>query len=256
MNFYKHYIGDFQRDTGHLSLTERGAYLCLIHHYYATEKPLPDDHAALCRIAGAITKTERDSVRAVMSFFTVVDSGLMHARIEAEIQKAGELSTTNRDIAVAREAKRRAEKLAKQENEHSTLRAPDVPRNEHELSTHQTPDTINRKETCASDESRVTDLPAKKAERERVTAELFAELWAAYPRKRAKDEALKAFARRKPDRELLAAMLAALAKQSASEDWQRDEGKFIPYPATWINGGRWLDDDQARVVDDRFAGAI
>jgi hypothetical protein len=112
------------------------------------------------------------------------------------------------------------------------------------------------KETCASDESRVADLPAKKAERERVTAELFAEFWTAYPRKRAKDEALKAFSRRKPDRELLAAMLAALAKQSASEDWQRDEGKFIPYPATWINGGRWLDDDQARVADDRFAGAI
>jgi hypothetical protein len=112
------------------------------------------------------------------------------------------------------------------------------------------------KETCASGESRVADLPAKKAERERVTAELFAEFWTAYPRKRAKDEALKAFARRKPDRDLLGAMLAALAKQSASEDWQRDEGKFIPYPATWINGGRWLDEVHGQAVDDRFFGAI
>lgn len=88
MNFYKHYIGDFQRDTGHLSLTERGAYLALIHHYYATEKPLPKQIDALCRIAGAVTKAERDAVKAVISFFEPMDSGLVHARIEAEIHKA------------------------------------------------------------------------------------------------------------------------------------------------------------------------
>lgn len=141
MNFYKHYIGDFQRDTSHLSLTERGAYLALIHHYYATEKPLPDDHAALCRVAGAFTKPERDAVKVAMIFFTLVDSGLMHNRIEAELHKAGEISTTNRDIALAREAKRRAEKEARNGNEPSTNRATNVPRIKHEQSTPQTPDT-------------------------------------------------------------------------------------------------------------------
>jgi uncharacterized protein YdaU (DUF1376 family) len=148
MNFYKHYIGDFQRDTSHLSLTERGAYLALIHHYYATEKPLPNDYAALCRVAGAFTKTERDAVKTAMGFFTLVNSGLMHNRIEAELHKAGEISTTNRDIALAREAKRRAEKEAQTEHEPSTNRAQSVARTEHEQSTprHQTPDTIRDKE--------------------------------------------------------------------------------------------------------------
>lgn len=141
MNFYKHYIGDFQRDTGHLSLTERGAYLCLIHHYYATEKPLPNDHAALCRIAGAIDAAEREAVRAVMAFFEPVESGLMHKRIEAEIEKSGRIADTNRDIAVAREARRRATREARTEHEPSTNRAPGVPRTWHEQSTHQTPDT-------------------------------------------------------------------------------------------------------------------
>ena len=146
MNFYKHYIGDFQRDTGHLSLTERGAYLSLMHHYYATEKPLPADHAALCRIAGAITKVERDAVKAVMAFFERVESGLMHNRIEAELHKAGEIANTNRDIAVAREAKRRAEREAREEHEACTNRATNVPRIEHEQSTHQTPDTRHQEE--------------------------------------------------------------------------------------------------------------
>lgn len=138
MNFYKHYIGDFQRDTNHLSLTERGAYLALIHHYYATEKPLPNDHAALCRVAGAMTKQERDAVKTAMVFFEVVDSGLMHTRIECEIQKAGDISSANRDIALAREEKRRAMR----EHEACTKRGTSVTRTDHDQSTNQnqTPD--------------------------------------------------------------------------------------------------------------------
>lgn len=124
MNFYKHYIGDFQRDTGHLSLTQRGAYLALMHHYYATEKPLPSDFQALCRIAGAATKDERDAVKSIMPFFQQVDSGLMHKRIEAELEKAGKQSDTNRRIAEEREAKRRAEReAARKKDEPSTNRA-------------------------------------------------------------------------------------------------------------------------------------
>lgn len=150
MNFYKHYIGDFQRDTGHLSLTERGAYLALIHHYYATETPLPNNLDSLCRIAGAVSPIERKAVKVAINFFEVVESGLMHSRIEAEIHKAGEQSNTNRDIALAREAKRRAEKQAKEQHENSTNRAKNVTRNEHENSTNQTPDTrhhINQEQT-------------------------------------------------------------------------------------------------------------
>lgn len=150
MNFYKHYIGDFQRDTGHLSLTERGAYLALIHHYYATEKPLPREHDALCRVAGAFTPVERKAVKVAMGFFTAVESGLMHNRIEAELHKAGEISNTNRDIALAREAKRRADKDAQIEHEPCTNRAESVPRTEHEQSTPQTPDTRQKTEAKAS----------------------------------------------------------------------------------------------------------
>lgn len=136
INFYKHYIGDFQRDTGHLSLTERGAYLCLMHHYYATEKPLPNDHAALCRVAGAITKPEREAVKSAMGFFLPVDSGLMHVRIEAEIQKAGKQADTNRQIAMEREAARKA---AREGNEQSTNRATN---RDTKREPNQTPDTI------------------------------------------------------------------------------------------------------------------
>jgi uncharacterized protein YdaU (DUF1376 family) len=108
MNFYKHYIGDFQRDTSHLSLTERGAYLALMQHYYATERPLPNDHSALCRIAGAFSKPERDAVKAVTLFFELRDGALWHKRIEAELEKQEHRNDTNRRIALEREARKRA----------------------------------------------------------------------------------------------------------------------------------------------------
>jgi len=84
-------------------------------------------------------------------------------------------------------------------------------------------------------------------------ASMFEQFWLAYPKKKAKDDALKAFDKRKPGQELLNSMLAAIAAQSRSDDWTKDGGKFIPYPATWINDGRWTDSD---AIDFRASSAI
>lgn len=68
MNFYKHFIGDYQRDTAHLSMLEHAAYRMLLDHYYATEQPLP--MPAQCeRICRASTDEERAAVRFVVSTF-------------------------------------------------------------------------------------------------------------------------------------------------------------------------------------------
>ena len=57
-----------------------------------------------------------------------------------------------------------------------------------------------------------------------------------------KDDARKAFLKRKPDGELLALMLAAIAAQRESQAWTRDGGQYIPNPSTWLNQGRWQDE--------------
>jgi hypothetical protein len=75
-----------------------------------------------------------------------------------------------------------------------------------------------------------------------ASADLFSRFWEAYPKKKAKDDARKAFDKRKPDESLLARMLAAISAQRVSADWQEQEGKFIPHPATWLNDGRWQDE--------------
>lgn len=71
--------------------------------------------------------------------------------------------------------------------------------------------------------------------------ENFMRFWQAYPKKKAKDAALKAWKKLKPNSELLKIILNALEQQKCSAQWQKDGGQFIPYPATWLNGKRWED---------------
>lgn len=70
----------------------------------------------------------------------------------------------------------------------------------------------------------------------------FERFWQTYPRKVAKVQALKAWSKLKPNEELLNVILSALEREKQSFQWRKDNGQFIPYPATWLNGRRWEDD--------------
>ena len=87
--------------------------------------------------------------------------------------------------------------------------------------------------------------PAETVEAE-ITPEyelFFAEFWKAYPNKKAKQAAAKAWKRLKPDRALFDIIMRALEAAKRSDQWSRDGGRYIPHPATWINGQRWEDQD-------------
>lgn len=71
---------------------------------------------------------------------------------------------------------------------------------------------------------------------------LFSGFWAAYPRKRGKESARRAWRKLAPDLALCRVMAEALERQRRSEDWRREGGQFIPYPATWLSGRRWEDE--------------
>jgi hypothetical protein len=70
----------------------------------------------------------------------------------------------------------------------------------------------------------------------------FDRFWAAYPRKVGKAAAERVFKRLRPDKDLLKTMLIALEQQKASRQWQKEDGQFIPHPATWLNQARWEDE--------------
>ena len=68
----------------------------------------------------------------------------------------------------------------------------------------------------------------------------FEQFWKLYPRKTGKKDALKAFEKAK-DKPPLPELIAALQRASRSEQWTKDNGQYIPNPATWLNQGRWED---------------
>jgi len=76
---------------------------------------------------------------------------------------------------------------------------------------------------------------------------LFDAFWNAYPKKKAKDEARKAWDKRRPDAALLQVMLSALQQQGQSSEWRHEAGRYIPFPATWLNRGQWADEPAGAV---------
>lgn len=63
-----------------------------------------------------------------------------------------------------------------------------------------------------------------------------------YPKKKSKANAVRAFNKLKPDEELLQTMLTAIEAQKSTQEWKKDNGQFIPMPATWLNSRRWEDE--------------
>jgi hypothetical protein len=70
----------------------------------------------------------------------------------------------------------------------------------------------------------------------------FALFYNTYPKKRKKGDAEKAFKKLNPNQELLLLLLNAIEQAKKSEEWQEQNGKFIPFPATWLRAKGWEDE--------------
>ncbi|MCK5318542.1 MAG: hypothetical protein KAJ55_11525 [Anaerolineales bacterium] len=73
----------------------------------------------------------------------------------------------------------------------------------------------------------------------------FALFWAVYPRKVKKKAAFSAWEKIEGMApELLQTILDSVSQHSYSEEWTRDKGRYVPYPASFLNGERWTDEVQ------------
>ncbi|OYY20903.1 MAG: hypothetical protein B7Y69_09300 [Sphingobacteriia bacterium 35-40-8] len=78
----------------------------------------------------------------------------------------------------------------------------------------------------------------------------FEEFWEAYPSKKAKPAALKAFKTAKINGNL-PLVLAHIGVMASSEGWTKNGGQFVPMPATYLNQRRWEDDAAPNPVSER-----
>ena len=70
----------------------------------------------------------------------------------------------------------------------------------------------------------------------------FYAFWNAYPKKRDKGRVEKWFAHNNPSQELVDKMIEVVERLKDTEQWKKGNGKFIPYPATWLNAKGWEDE--------------
>jgi hypothetical protein len=134
------------------------------------------------------------------------------------------------------------------ENDHSTDRV----RALRARMANETPreTTIGEETPCNATERQETPREEKRREvNPSASPAGFAEFWMAYPRKAGKGAAEKAFRKTGIGAALLPNVLQAIERARATEQWRKDNGQFIPHPATWLNERRWEDDADGRPLN-------
>lgn len=73
---------------------------------------------------------------------------------------------------------------------------------------------------------------------------LFERFWKIYPKKVGKDKCKKWFLvkQHKVDESLLYQMTESIEKWKQTDQWQKDNGQYIPNPLTWLNRKGWEDE--------------
>lgn len=79
----------------------------------------------------------------------------------------------------------------------------------------------------------------------------FEDFWQVYPKKVNKKEAISAWNKAKLPP--LQTILKSIEKQKKSSQWLEQDGKFIPYPSSWLNKERWNDELQSSTASPSTA---
>jgi uncharacterized protein YdaU (DUF1376 family) len=205
LHYYNHNIGDYRRDTAHLTLLEHGVYRQLLDQYYLDEAPIEKDLNKIHRYLQIKTEEEKNALTNVLQdFFMETENGYVHKRCDDTIQEYQKKSEVASKAAKAR--------WDKESMRTHTGRIPDAM----QTNNHK-PITINHK----------PDYDIQ-----------FDAFWIMYPKKVGKEAARKAWLKNKPD---IDAVIKAIQWQEVSSQWKKG---YIPNPSTYINQHRWLDEPE------------
>lgn len=285
MNYYQHHIGDYRRDTTHLSLLEHGVYRQLIDLYCLNEEPIPAD--TVVRKVCARTDEELAALDIVLNeFFTLEDGVWTHKRCEAEIQNYHGKADKARSNG-QRGGRPKKTKVVSENNPEITgsviFDNPEITQTKanhkpitinHKPNTPLTPqggeDAVGQPEDKQPAKPKrvpkpprptnveTTDPDDKPDEPAKPVVNIpFDEFWAAWPsspRKVGKASAEEKW-RRSKFSSIGDQIIAHVNKMKQHDQWQRG---FEPAPLTYLNQRRWEDGVPGEASDshDPFAGAM
>lgn len=246
---FQFYAKEFMTDANQagMSLHEAGAYIRLMCiEWNEHGKGIADNAVKCARMVGA-TDTQMKKMWPTLRRCFVEhrsEAGMLtHPRLEKEREKQENYRRRQSDKGLASAALR----LAKQPTGGQ-------PEGNHGSTAVQPNHQPNVNSPISDLRSPISNLPSKRSRTNTVTyGDDFLRFWEHYPKRVGKDDAWRAWTRRRPDIETV---LHALEAQHAF--MLRDGGAFIPNPATWLNQGRWQDEPPTTqaITNKRIAGLI
>lgn len=217
MHYYQFNIGDYQSHTKHLSPTEDICYRRLLDFYYLHESPIQNDLIKITRLL-CLNKEYLSDVESVLSeFFILTDDGWINHRANKEIEQYQSFSEAGKRGAAKRWSKASDSEVI------GGL-------------TGGVPKANAKQETININHKPLTNI---KPIRTNVLENYFEDFWYKYPKKVGKEAARKAWNKANPD---IIKVIDAINWQRETKQWQAEDGKFIPNPATYLNQGRWQDE--------------
>lgn len=227
MHYYTLNIGDYARDTGHLSALEHGVYRLLLDWCYLNEKPISTAQAI------KVSRGNPDITQSVLSEFFCEENGLWaHKRVEKEVAAYRDKADRSRNNG------QKGGRPAYKQPEHN-LKEPsgfskDNP-SESETNLNRKPLTINQSTNQPNKNlMSVPDDP------------MFLKFWETWPnteRRTSKAKCLEVWRRRKlvtvADK-----IINHVTMLKNTDTWKTG---YQPAPLTYLNQSRWLDDTGERI---------
>lgn len=218
MNYYRFHMGDYIRSTAHLSNEEDLTYRRLLDFYYDNEGPIPDETQMVSR---RLRLDNQMVINILNEFFLLGENGWENNRANMEIAKYQSKKAQNQEVGKLGGRPKKTQMVSKR-NPDVTQRKPKHNPNQQPITNNQQP-ILNNPFPLSMEAS-------------------FETFWKAYPNKTGKGAARKSFYHLKPSVELVGVMLFGIERSKKSDQWRKDNGQYIPNPATWLNQSRWEDE--------------
>lgn len=210
------------------------------------------EHASQDAERGSIDGFDPESVDALFGYDDGVAASVLGAMIEKALIVDGYIASwTKRQPKREREddSSERVRRYREKQRQETPRTTDETPCNASvtPLERQETPRTEKRREeknirtplppTGGCDEKRTT----KTTGQEGYPAD-FEAAWKIYPRKDGKRKAFQAWQKAIQRGMPVADMLGHIDSRAYEPDWLKDDGRFVPHMATWLNGDGWLDE--------------
>jgi len=213
------FVDAFVADTMHLSAEEIGAYMLLLMAMWRHGGELADDDKQLARVT-KLTLAQWKRVRPKLPLLHFESEKVTQKRLKKEWEFMCEFRERQSRNARSKPLKINGQHQATTTNRHKPNTMPNV-------------------------------SPQDQDQDQSNESESFNQFWNLYPRKVGKDAARRAFTsaiKRAP----LNDVLRGVARYAKARRGQ--EPRYTAHAATWLNGGRWADEEQAAVEAESFGG--